>query len=132
MARRNTKDAEIYRYIPQTIKLFRKASGFRLRDIAENRGVSVQQWQKYESGTNYISIVHLYGFVKLCGITLEEFFNTVGMELKTNMSRGDLLRAMKMVTLKDRAGVEAIQGVIDYVYEKENRSNLLQDKKKCP
>ena len=50
------KQIEFYKKIGQKIKEFREEKGLTQREIAEKLGISFQQFQKYETGKNRISM----------------------------------------------------------------------------
>lgn len=59
----------------QIVKEYRKAKGMSQMDLAEMIGVSYQQVQKYEKGTNRISIDRLKQIAKALDVPINEFFS---------------------------------------------------------
>lgn len=60
--------------IGQIIRQYRKTKGMSQMDLAEAIGVSYQQVQKYEKGTNRISVDRLKQIADAFGITINELF----------------------------------------------------------
>ena len=57
--------------IGQTIRRERRARGLSQQAVGQYLGVSFQQLQKYERGTNRISAAHLYRLAQLYGCSME-------------------------------------------------------------
>lgn len=57
------------------VRLRRKAMGVSQQDLAKALGVSFQQVQKYERGTNRISASRLYDIAACLGVNVEYFFD---------------------------------------------------------
>lgn len=67
-------DAAALRRIGKALRLLRLEAGLSMGDIAERLGVSYQQVQKYERGTNRLPIDKLYILKHLYRVPYERFF----------------------------------------------------------
>jgi transcriptional regulator with XRE-family HTH domain len=56
------------------LKHFRVQAGLTQEQLAEAEGITFQQIQKYENGTNRIAASRLYSFTKILGIKADDFF----------------------------------------------------------
>src|SRR5690242_16402509 len=65
---------ELDAQIGETIRLRRKALGLRQADIAEQVGISTQQFQKYEAGDSRISASLLFRIAAVLEAAPQEFF----------------------------------------------------------
>lgn len=74
MARKNDYIQEIDKFIGSKIYSLRLAKGFSRQQLAEVIGVTHQQLQKYEKGTNRISVGRLVLIAKALGETIEYFY----------------------------------------------------------
>lgn len=74
MARPNQRSVEeIDTYIGNKLRQVRISAGKSQTDIAEALGISFQQIQKYENGTNRISVARLYRMADLLGVSFDYF-----------------------------------------------------------
>ncbi len=78
MARRAT---DVDDYVGRRIRQGRLELGQPQSDLANALGISFQQIQKYENGTNRVSAGRLYAVAQHLGVTFDYFFE--GMELPT-------------------------------------------------
>jgi transcriptional regulator with XRE-family HTH domain len=60
--------------VGRNVRIFRKAKGFSQSALGDAIGVSFQQVQKYESGTNRIGSSRLASIAKILGVPIERFF----------------------------------------------------------
>jgi transcriptional regulator with XRE-family HTH domain len=67
---RNTIDMEVGR----KVKHLRKTVGVTQSQLAQELGVSFQQVQKYENGTNRIAAGTLYQIAEILGVNVSAFF----------------------------------------------------------
>lgn len=89
--------------VSHRLKNKRCIMGLSQQDLATAVGVSIQQIQKYERGTNRISAGKLYEFSKLLKITPNDFFTEIKEEeeiedaLKTNkVTETEMIRLIKV------------------------------------
>lgn len=68
---------EITRIISRNIKSMREAGNYTQREIAEFLGVSYQQIQKYEKGTNKLSLDSLHRLKEFYGLNYACFFEGI-------------------------------------------------------
>ena len=61
-------------HIGQRLRLRRKLAGLSQEQLAERLGVTFQQVQKYEKGTNRISASRLFGAARLLSVPVSYFF----------------------------------------------------------
>ena len=78
------------------LRLLRKALGLNQRELGETVGLSQQQIQKYESGTNRIGASKLYGLSRVLGVPISFFFSETGLtraqEFANDNLKSDVLR----------------------------------------
>lgn len=70
----NNKDSSIGRKLRQ----FRNMAGLSQSNLANKTGVSFQQIQKYEKGTNRISAGRLHDFAEILNVDVQQFFQGLG------------------------------------------------------
>ena len=61
-------------HIGQRLRMRRKLAGLSQEQLAERLGVTFQQVQKYEKGTNRISASRLFGAARLLSVPVSYFF----------------------------------------------------------
>ncbi len=61
-------------HVGARVRMRRKLLGMTQTDLADTMGLTFQQVQKYERGTNRISASRLYGLSQLFDVTVEYFF----------------------------------------------------------
>lgn len=61
-------------YVGTRLKHFRLKAGMTQEELAEAEGITFQQIQKYENGTNRIAASRLFSFAKILGIKTDTFF----------------------------------------------------------
>jgi len=84
------------------LKAKRAAAGLSQTDLAEASGITFQQVQKYERGTNRISISRLYEFANTLGLEVHEFFPTgINKAFDKQRSRIEYLEATLEKTRAD-------------------------------
>ncbi|HEX2257547.1 MAG TPA: helix-turn-helix transcriptional regulator [Afifellaceae bacterium] len=64
------------RHIGRQLRLARKLQGFSQEDLADKLGVTFQQVQKYEKGTNRVSASRLHQAALILGVPISFFFPT--------------------------------------------------------
>lgn len=75
MARQSDYILKVDRFIGDKIYQLRLANGFSRQQLAEMIGVTHQQLQKYEKGTNRIAAGRLLLIAKALGKTIEYFYS---------------------------------------------------------
>lgn len=65
-----------YKKTGQLVKEYRKVKGMSQMELAEVIGVSYQQVQKYEKGTNRISVDRLKQIANALDVPINEFFSS--------------------------------------------------------
>jgi transcriptional regulator with XRE-family HTH domain len=68
---RSTVDADIE--MGRRIRLRRREKGISLRELADHLGVTFQQVQKYEDGTNRVGAARLPQIAKMLGVDISFF-----------------------------------------------------------
>jgi len=63
--------------IGKKIRQFRLTRGFTQSELAEKIGISYQQIQKYENGTNHILVCRLYDLAQALSIDIINFFTDI-------------------------------------------------------
>ncbi|WP_135505142.1 helix-turn-helix domain-containing protein [Roseovarius aestuariivivens] len=70
------------------IRTFRKALGLSQKDLAERIGVTFQQVQKYESGTNRIAASRLWRIADTLGVSVVRLFEE--LDARPHVDTNDL------------------------------------------
>ena len=83
---------DIDAYVGARLSLRRSALGLSQTDLARQLGISFQQVQKYETGTNRISASRLHRAAMVLGTSVESFFPPADQPLDTG--DGTVLRAL--------------------------------------
>jgi transcriptional regulator with XRE-family HTH domain len=73
---------EVDAFVGAQLKVLRKAAGFSQTELANQVGVTFQQIQKYERGTNRIGASRLWGFCKVFDVSPGRFFDGVEAHLE--------------------------------------------------
>lgn len=73
---------EVDAFVGAQLKALRKAAQFSQTDLANRVGVTFQQIQKYERGTNRIGASRLWGFCKVFDVSPGKFFEGVEEHLE--------------------------------------------------
>ncbi|MBL1146531.1 MAG: helix-turn-helix transcriptional regulator [Pseudomonadota bacterium] len=60
-------------YVGHKLRQVRTSAGMSQTDLANELGITFQQIQKYEKGTNRISVSRLYRIAKLLGVSFDFF-----------------------------------------------------------
>lgn len=68
---------EVDAFVGAQLKRMRKAAGYSQTELANQVGVTFQQIQKYERGTNRIGASRLWGFCKVFDVSPGRFFEGV-------------------------------------------------------
>ncbi len=76
MARRTT---DVDNYVGRRIRHGRLERGQSQTELADALGITFQQVQKYENGSNRVSVGRLYAMARHLGVTLDYFFEGVGL-----------------------------------------------------
>jgi transcriptional regulator with XRE-family HTH domain len=80
MAKVKTKGraTDIDVYVGTRLKHFRILRGFTQEELADEGGITFQQIQKYENGTNRIAASRLFSFAQILEIRTDAFFEGYG------------------------------------------------------
>ena len=73
-----TRIHPVDRHVGQRVRLARLAKGMSQTRLADSVGLTFQQIQKYEKGTNRVSASRLYQFSEILGVDIVYFFDGVG------------------------------------------------------
>lgn len=74
---------EVDAFVGSQLKSLRKSAGYSQTELANKVGVTFQQIQKYERGTNRIGASRLWGFCKVFEVSPDKFFEGVEDYLET-------------------------------------------------
>lgn len=110
-------------YVGRRIREARVAKGMSQTDLGDQLGVSFQQVQKYEKGTNRIGASRLLQTAKALNVTVDYFFD--GLEeavideppLNAKLSRKAIATATKLHQIPDDAMRREIIRLIDVAAE---------------
>lgn len=111
-SRRRISDLD--RVIGQNAKALRLGAGLSLEDVSEHLGISYQQVQKYETGSNRLPLRHIPMLCDLFGVPVEVFLDGVmpgkgGTGIDEDVTRVQLCIAR----VSDRALRQKIVRVVD-------------------
>jgi len=81
MAKRNPEPVDVQ--VGANIRIFRLAKGLSQTALADATGVTFQQVQKYESGTNRVSSSRLVKISKVLEVPVAQFFDQDGGKEET-------------------------------------------------
>jgi transcriptional regulator with XRE-family HTH domain len=70
----NKQPHPIDRLVGSRVRLFRTAQGLSQTSLAQDLGITFQQVQKYENGTNRISASRLFEISRLLGVSVTELY----------------------------------------------------------
>lgn len=73
---------EVDAFVGAQLKILRKSAGFSQTELANKVGVTFQQVQKYERGTNRIGASRLWEFCKVFDVIPGRFFEGVEAHLE--------------------------------------------------
>lgn len=73
---------EVDAFVGAQLKILRKAAGYSQTDLAKQVGVTFQQIQKYERGTNRIGASRLWKFCNVFEVAPGRFFDGVEAHLE--------------------------------------------------
>jgi transcriptional regulator with XRE-family HTH domain len=73
---------EVDRALGATIRRLRKAAGLSQMAVAQQSGITFQQLQKYEKGTNRISVSRLLEIAATLGVPITDFFDDLPEPVK--------------------------------------------------
>ena len=73
---------EVDAFVGSQLKSLRKLAGYSQTELANKVGVTFQQIQKYERGTNRIGASRLWGFCKVFDVSPDKFFDGVESHLE--------------------------------------------------
>lgn len=89
----------INEYTGKAIRTLRQSKNLTLNELARKIHVSYQQLQKYEKGTNRLSIDKLYEISKYLGIEIYNFFPNANFSFeKENIQKVELSNAFNAIT----------------------------------
>ena len=100
------------RHVGATIRTRRKALGISQTKLAVRVGLTFQQIQKYECGTNRVSASTLYEIAKALSMPIAEFFDELPITGRQSSRQSQAL--MRFATTKEgREIAEAFPGIDD-------------------
>jgi transcriptional regulator with XRE-family HTH domain len=73
------------KHVGQRLRTRRSLLGFSQEKLAEKVGVTFQQVQKYERGTNRISSSRLFQFSQILGVPVDYFFGEMDKNIDTRL-----------------------------------------------
>lgn len=80
---RSRAPTEVDKRVGRNIRAFRNERDLTLAELAERLGISHQQLQKYETGTNRISASMVVDLVEVLNIPIEDLFKGIQPEDRT-------------------------------------------------
>jgi transcriptional regulator with XRE-family HTH domain len=113
-------------HVGANVRLRRKAMKVSQSDLADALGVSFQQVQKYERGTNRISASRLYDIAACLGVNVEYFFRGLDVNKEPIAAEGEeivqeFIRHPRIIRIAtgfknlNTANTSAIIGMIEHM-----------------
>ncbi len=103
---------DVDRHVGLKLRKLRLDAGLTLQDLAGQIGVSHQQLQKYETGTNRLSVGMLPGIAEVLGVDIMEFFEDSDRLPSAKKSKVDQLRSECEIWLRRTKSEEALRGML--------------------
>jgi transcriptional regulator with XRE-family HTH domain len=100
MARRS-RNHLVDRHVGATIRARRKALGLSQTELGRRVGITFQQIQKYERGTNRVSASTLYEIAETLAMPVAEFFPASGKRKQDDLSR----KRMRFIETKEGSAI---------------------------
>ena len=85
---------EVDRQVGHNVRRIRNALGLTLMELSEQLGISHQQLQKYETGSNRLSAGILMAMSERLGVPISELFDAGGTTKKSSESGSDRLKVV--------------------------------------
>ncbi len=117
MARRAT---DVDDYVGRRIRQRRLELGQSQTELADALGITFQQIQKYENGTNRISAGRVYAAAQHLGVTLDYFFEGVELPVASQPNHDSLFENDKQVIALVRGFIQ-----ISDAYTRSNVASLV-------
>ena len=107
--------------VGERVRITRLAARKSQTDLANAAGVSFQQVQKYEKGTNRISASRLFQFAEILGVDVAHFFRGAetesgggpGLDVTSKLERADIKLVSQIADIRDTKIKQAIIDLID-------------------
>jgi transcriptional regulator with XRE-family HTH domain len=98
--------------VGRNLRKLRLDAGLTLQDLAQQIGVSHQQLQKYETGSNRLSVGMLPVIAKALGAEIMEFFEDADQPASAKKSKADKLRSECETWLRRTKSEETLRGML--------------------
>lgn len=98
--------------IASRIKLRRKFLGYTQSDCAAELGISLQQFQKYDAGKNWIGVLHLVQLTTFLKVSLGFFFELEAIEDQGECEGTRHLQLLKAYEVAAPAVKERVDGLL--------------------
>ena len=110
--------------IGNNFKNMRILKGFKQEDIADKTGITFQQIQKYEKGSNRIAASRLLQFSKIFDVDVNEFFEGLQDEKEKNiffkMTPEVLKIALLLNQIEDKNALKSIKSIVEAMNSKKS------------
>ncbi len=106
---------DVDRLVGKKLRKLRLDGGLTLQVLAETIGVSHQQLQKYETGTNRLSVGMLPVLAEALGVDIMEFFDGADKASSTKKSKADQLRSECERWLRRTKSEDTLRGMLRVV-----------------
>ena len=98
--------------VGKKLRKLRLEAGLTLQDLAQQIGVSHQQLQKYETGSNRLSVGMLPVVAEALGAEIMEFFEDADKASSKKKSKADQLRSECETMLRRTKSEDALRGML--------------------
>ncbi len=125
-----TRGLPIDAVVGRNLQNIRKAKGLSQSALGDALGITFQQVQKYEKGTNRISTSTLFQLSRMLGITLDAFFvgaDEVTEELTHPSPRGQVQMAGNIDQIQDPKIRRAVQGLVRLLSKEDGNAERLDE-----
>ena len=96
-----SRNHSVDRHVGALIRVRRKALGLSQAELGGRVGITFQQIQKYERGTNRVSASTLYEIAAVLSMPVAEFFPTTGRRKQDDLSRIRFVEAKEGSAIAD-------------------------------
>lgn len=103
---------DIDRLVGRNLRQLRLEAGLSLQELAARIGLSHQQLQKYETGSNRLSVGLLPGFAEALGVDVTVFFQDADNPSSSGQARTDKLRSQCETLLQRTESEDTLRSML--------------------
>lgn len=103
---------DIDRLVGRNLRKLRLEAGLSLQELAGRIGLSHQQLQKYETGSNRLSVGLLPGFAEALGVDVPVFFEDADNPSPSGPARTDKLRSQCEAVIRRTESQDTLRSML--------------------